>query len=358
MKINYPRMWKDTGKTLILSLIGGALLSLLPGVPMPWLLGPVCIISLYTYVTGVYFYWPPMVRNAALIAVGYSMGRPFTLEAGEAIASQGWFMAGATCVTILTGIAVGVYTHRKTGISLLSCLMGCTPGGLTQMVLIADELEGVDTTAVTLMQTVRLMCVIFTVPFLAYHLADEAAAAGNAALTITADLSWWVLIPIAVLGGIIGKKIHMPTPWMLGPFVSTAIYVLASGGTAPAIPNHIFDIARLSLGAYIGCRIDLRKVKTYKGLGPCLLGGGAAVLAVSLLAGFIIAEAHGEDWVTAFLGTAPGGLSEMAILALGMGADVLAVTAYQLTRLLGIMLGLPPLFKYVDKKYQKQLANG
>lgn len=351
MKTNYPRMWKDTGKTLVLSLIGGALLSLVPGVPMPWLLGPICIIALYTYFTGVYFYWPPLIRNMSLILVGYSMGRPFTWEAGTAIANQWGFMLGATFLTILTGIGVGIYTHKRTKINLLTCLMGCSPGGLTQMVLIADEIENVDTTAVTLMQTIRLLFVIFTVPFLAYYLADPATAGPVG--TVGPTLSWETLIPVAAIGGIVAKKLHIPTPWMLGPFFTTAAYVLSSGETAPPVSDTVFNIARLCLGAYIGCRMDLRRVREYKQLGSCLVFGGFAVLSVSLLAGFIVAELHGEDWITAFLGTAPGGLSEMALLALGMGADVLTVTAYQLTRLLAIMLGLPPLFLYIDKRCRK-----
>ncbi|MDO9229797.1 MAG: AbrB family transcriptional regulator [Syntrophales bacterium] len=49
--------------------------------------------------------------------------------------------------------------------------------------------------------------------------------------------------------------------------------------------------------------------------------------------------------LTAFLSTAPGGLTEMGIVALTLGADVAFVLAYQLFRFFCILLAAPFLLR-------------
>ncbi len=49
--------------------------------------------------------------------------------------------------------------------------------------------------------------------------------------------------------------------------------------------------------------------------------------------------------LTAFLSTAPGGLTELGIVALTLGADVTFFLAFQLFRLFFILLAAPMLLK-------------
>ena len=58
------------------------------------------------------------------------------------------------------------------------------------------------------------------------------------------------------------------------------------------------------------------------------------------------------DFATAFLSTAPGGLAEMGITALTVGADISTMTAYQLVRLLFIMLVFPYLAKWLVRLHE------
>ena len=82
-------------RTFFLALVGGGLFSFIH-VPLPWTLGPIAAVSLTALVTGRQQYWPRWVREIALIVLGYAMGRPFTLETGQAIISQLPIMLAAT----------------------------------------------------------------------------------------------------------------------------------------------------------------------------------------------------------------------------------------------------------------------
>ena len=159
---------------------------------------------------------------------------------------------------------------------------------------------------------------------------------------------------VAVAGAVVGTKLHLPTAAMLGPILATAGFAIATGLPAPAVPQPLLYAAQLCVGAFIGLSIELQRIVSYQGMGPVLIGGVLLVLLVSMGMGTAVAVLTGESFATAFLSTAPGGLTEMGITALTVGANIATMTAYQLTRLLFIMLVFPYIAKGIVAIYQKK----
>ena len=89
---------------------------------------------------------------------------------------------------------------------------------------------------------------------------------------------------------------------------------------------------------------------------PGLFAGIAVVLLTSMLMGAGVSFFTGASFATGFLSTAPGGLTEMGITALIVGADISTMTAYQLVRLLFIMLVFPYIAKGIVYLYRKNTA--
>lgn len=334
---------KNLGKTLCIAVLAGGIFALLQ-IPLPWTLGPIAAVSLYSLRTGKRLYWPMKFRNGALIILGYAMGRPFTIETGYKIIEQMPMMLLATIITVTAGIAAGYLVHKKTGISLTSCLLGCVPGGLAQMVVLAEEMEDADQTAVTIMQTLRMLAVVFSVPFLAVHVLHDgdpllAAAAAYPVSVGAGEIGLYALVAIA--GAFIARYVRLPTAFLLGPILSTGAFVIATGIAAPVVPGALISAAQVCVGTYIGASINLAKIKKYHGLLLYLCIGVVGVLLVSFFMGYVVEEATDISFVTAFLSTSPGGIAEMGITALVVGADISTMTAYQLVRLLFIMLCFP-----------------
>ena len=335
--------------TLMVAIIGGFVLSLI-NAPLPWTLGPILFLSVASYYTGKQFIWSLKIRNSALILLGYGMGRPFTVDAGHAILEHLPLMLLATLTTIGAGLLAAWLMFRHTKINFTSCLLGCVPGGLSQMVILADEIPDADLTAVTIMQTLRMLSVVFTIPFLAIHVLPEGDAASAAASVSGCDMTtFFTFAAIAVIGAFIGKLIHLPTYALLGPILSTAAFLVITGLTAPVVPTAFLNTAQVLVGAYIGSSINLRKVSEYKGMGAALFVGVILVLLASAAMALLLSSITGANLVTMFLSTAPGGLAEMGIVALVVHADTATMTAYQLTRLLFIMLIFPFIAKFIVK---------
>lgn len=348
-------------KTLVLSILGGIALTYL-NAPLPWTLGPIVFVALGSLIRKRPFRWSLRIRNTALVLLGYAMGRPFTLETGRAILAQFPLMITATCITVAAGVLTAWLIFRHTKINFTSCLLGCVPGGLSQMVILADEIRDADLTAVTIMQTLRMLSVVFVIPFLTIHVlagsSHAAVSAGTAVRTAVSFSEVLAYASVAVLGAVLAKKLHLPTAPMLGPILSTAAFVVITGTAAPVVPVHYINAAQVLVGAYIGASVDLTRLHRYHGMGKVLLGGVLLVLLVSMGMGCIISEMIGTDLATAFLATAPGGLTEMGITALVVGADSSTMVAYQLTRLLFIMLVFPYIARGIVALYRRKTDNG
>lgn len=278
------------------------------------------------------------------------MGRAVTIGTVHAILAQFPLMIAATLITVGAGVLTAWLMFRHTTINFTSCLLGCVPGGLSQMVILAAEMKDTDLTAVTIMQALRMLSVVFVIPFLTINVIS---GGGSAAQDVPLE-TVLKFAAIAIASAFIRKKLHLSTPTLLGPVIGTGAYLVWSGGTAPVVPPFWLDTAQLFAGAYIGSCIDLQKIKSYHGMGPILLFGVLLVLAVSMVLGFLISRFTGIDLATAFLSTAPGGLSEMGIAALVVGADAGTMTAYQLTRVLFIMGIFPYLARLIVAFYNRR----
>ena len=344
-------------RTMAAALVGGILFSCIHA-PLPWTLGPIVAVALVGLVQKHPMTWSLKIRNVALVLLGYAMGRPFTAETLQAIFSQLPLMLLATLVTVSAGVLTGWLMYRRTELNFTTCLLGCVPGGLSQMVVLAAEMEDVDLTAVTIMQTLRMLSVVFVIPFLTIHVLAGGAAAETSGVTgaAAADTATLLLFAAtAIIGAIVGRLIHLPTATMLGPILATAGVVIATGMTAPAVPQPLLYAAQLCVGSYIGASIELQRIVSYHGMGTVLFSGVLMVLLVSMGMGMTVSMLTGETLATSFLSTAPGGLTEMGITALTVGANISTMTAYQLTRLLFIMLIFPYVARTIATLYEKRL---
>lgn len=306
--------------------------------PLPWLLGPLAATILLGRLRPSAVCWPLALRNTGLLVLGYIMGRPFTAEVGLFILSQLPLMLAMTVVLILASLAAGYVTHRQTGLTLATSVLATVPGGLSQMVVLSEEIAGADVAVVTLMQTLRMLSVVFTVPFLTIHgLAAGAAPAGAAAAGPAAAAPF---VAAVVAGALLAARLRFPTPYLLGPVLATAPLVIA-GLPAPAVPQPLLTVAQIAVGAYMGSNINLAGLGGWRKILGATLLNVVLLLLVALLIGYYLAAAIPASPATAFLSTAPGGMAEMGLTAILVGADVSVVVGYNLFRVLFILLVMP-----------------
>jgi len=250
-------------------------------------------------------------------------------------------------------LVLGALAARGGGFDWPSGVMGTVPGGLSQMAPLCEEIGIGDVTIVTFLQTTRVLSVVFLVPFLTFHGltgAGPAAGAGvgtPAVLREAPDLSLRTLLfIIAVIAGVpAARRLRLPNAWMLGPLLLTA--GLTYNGLIPLrLPPPLITAAQLCIGTYLGLSLRPEKLQNWRAILPYTMLSGVALVGFSFLLAYAMSLSGNFDLTTAFLSAAPGGMAEMAITAVAVGADLSTVAAYQLFRLLFILLVFIPLLRW------------
>lgn len=334
--------------TFALSVITASLFQILR-IPLPWILGPFIGVMVFNYLSGGRACWPVSFREAGLVVIGYSMGRTVTVEASRQILSDLPSMLVVTLLTILFSAAMGYITHRKTGISLASGVLGSVPGGLAQMIVLAEDVKDADQTVVTLMQMIRILVLLFIIPFVAtYGIATLQPLEGPLppfdATQTTSIAAFLPGIVAALAGTWLANLLRMPIPYLVGPILGTAVAVLFGIPAAP-VPRWLYNGAQLFFAIYMGLSFSLEKLKRLGVVTTYAVGGSVALVGFTLLLGFGLSSFTQSSILTGFLSTAPGGMAEMGVLAISLRADIITVVAFQFFRLFSILLLLPPFLK-------------
>lgn len=334
--------------------IAGGLLFALLHWPLPWMLGPAFAIMTMNAVRPGAGQWSRRFGDAGVVVVAYLLGRTMSASTGLLIVKDMHWMVLSALLWMLFCIAVGLGFAKAARIAPASGMLGSVPGGLTQMVLMADDDKRADPGTVAIMQTSRLIVVLYTVPFLATWIASagetpplppaavalpEAAGAAGSGLW-PSEMAAWLLLPLVPLSAWLAKRWKLPAGEFIGPVLFVGALSMA-GCPWPALPGAFTSAAQLLIGIYIGSRVQPRVMISNKRLAPLSLLNAVLLVGVTLAVAWGVSSAAPGSIVTWFLSMAPGGLSEAAITAMLLDADVAKVTAYQSARLLVILLAAP-----------------
>lgn len=152
---------------------------------------------------------------------------------------------------------------------------------------------------------------------------------------------------IGAAGGVAAQAAHLPLPWLVGPLVAVAATAIA--GLRP-LGHHVQAPQRLRMlfvpiiGVSIGTSFRPEILEEIDTWWPSLV---ALCLYIPALhwAGYRLVRAVGSaDRVTAFYGTAPGGLIEAVEMGIAHGADARMLTLLQFLRLILTIILVPLAF--------------
>ncbi|PLR95324.1 AbrB family transcriptional regulator [Bacillus sp. T33-2] len=346
---------------LLTALAGGIVFSFLQ-TPIPWLLGPMAAILITARFRKIEFYWPPGIRDTGLIVVGYSIGLSFTQDALVQIVHKLPSMLVMTVLIVSFCAGIAFVVSRLTGVDYPTVLTGSIPGGLSQMILFAEEVKGIDITTVTFLQVARLLMIVFFVPFIIFGPllggvnpgARFASAPGGQIDSLFPN--GIVFAVICVVFAILGKKLKFPTPFLLGPILGTAILNIADL-KGPALHPYILDISQFMIGGYIGLLLKPEKLHHKARVITLALISGMLMIIASLCFSLYLVHRYGISPGTSFLSLAPGGMDQMGILAHEVNADLSMVTGYQLFRLFFIYFAVPPLLRLFFRYRERHRGN-
>ncbi|MBA4496015.1 AbrB family transcriptional regulator [Paenactinomyces guangxiensis] len=159
------------------------------------------------------------------------------------------------------------------------------------------------------------------------------------------DLSKILLtLGCALAGGYLGYLLKIPAGAMIGSMCGVALANL-SGLPLVRIPGWTLFILQVILGANIGLQINRGSVLELKAAWLPALLISIMTLLFGLGVGWIISKVTGWSAITSFFSSAPGGMTDLVLLANNTSADISKVTALHMVRLVTVIISVPIIIK-------------
>lgn len=336
--------------TLVVALLGGFLFSIIK-VPVPWLLGPLTFILIGSSIKRELFYWPSKIKSVGMILIGYTIGLALTGDAVKEIGKQLPYMFSMTTLLILLSALIAYAVAKLSKINYPTALLGSIPGGMTQIILMADEMKNVNLTVVTVTQTIRLLMIVIGMPLLLAGLGHNGQ--GDLAVSDVSfaaiNFSTVCVLLLCVAMAFVGKKYRFPTAFLLVPALVAAI---AQGLNIQLVelPVSVLEFAQLLIGMYIGLLMKPKELENKTKTISLAFISGILIFITAMLLGIFFAKVNALDLPTALLSLAPGGMDQMGAIAHAINADLSMVAGYQIFRAFYILFVIQPLLAYILKK--------
>lgn len=315
------------------------------GLPLPYMMGPLLISGLLSttavhYMPGE-FPWLAGLRLVFIAVIGLMIGTQVT---PSLFAETHGLAISIAALAVFVALCMGynyVIFRRLGRFDTATAFYSSAPGGLYESIAFGEE-AGADTSRLVLQQFLRVITVVTLLPIglSFWHGAPLGSAAGMSMADAQVPLSRLPLIALAVAAGIVlGRLCRLPARQLTGPMAVGAALSL-TGLVQMDIPQWLVNLAQVVVGAALGTRFrGSTGGKLVKGAALALLSvGGMLCLAAAMAT--LLAPVTGEPFDVLLISFAPGGVTEMALVALSLPANPALVTLYHIIRILITVLGL------------------
>ena len=332
--------------SLSFGLTGGAVFYLL-GLPLPWMLGAM-LLTLICSVSGLPLASPKSARPAMSAIIGVVLGTYFQ---PELFAHVGEWLFSISALFVFIALAGGIgvsYFHFVGRMDWKTAYFAGMPGGLIEMVLAADA-NGADSRKVALVHSTRIFLTVMMLPPLVTWM-EGAAGPASARPMMPVTLESVLLVALLASGGaLLGRLLHLPARYLMGPMLLCAVLNLSGVLHDLAPPTLLVWGAQVVIGTVIGCRfigVDWRHV-----IGVVALTAGSilAFLCLAFGVALLLQAVMDIPLAQGVLAFAPGGVAEMSLVAIALHVDAAYVALHHVIRISVVMAAAPLVFKLLKR---------
>ena len=321
--------------------------------PLPWMLGPLVATSVLSMAGAPTESWGPL-RNGGQWAIGAALGLYFTPEVSALVGSLWWAIVLGIGWALLLGWGFGAWLYRlhaprmhgvpASMLRSTSYFAGAI-GAASEMTLLSER-ENARTDLVAASHSLRLLIVTITIPF---ALQWSGLQGLDILIPTVRDVSWPGLALLALLtgaGALVMDRLGRANPWFMGAMLVSMALTMA-GLHLSAVPQALVNAAQLVIGVSLGVRFRAEFLHTAPRWLASVAVGTFGLMGICAAFAAVLAWATGLPWVTLLLGTSPGGITEMAITAKVLQLGVPVVTAFQVCRLIAVLMLVGPMYRRI-----------
>ncbi|MDC0365958.1 AbrB family transcriptional regulator [Pelagibacteraceae bacterium] len=347
-KENFKQIFSVSFVLVILISIPGAIIADFFNIPLAWFLGPMLVTSLASLM-GLKIEMPRLILSSILILLGLYIGNYIDKSLFAQMHQWIWTSLIMLIYIILSVLIVSKYLQKFSKYEQKTSIFSAAPGALGPLMILAED-EKTDLSQVATSHLIRLIIIITVFPFIVNSFYDFEGVESAQKIIDNQNISHLlILIITSVILIYFFDRLKLPAALLSGTLVASGLLQITDIA-AYEISADIIDFCLLILGASVGCRFA---DKTFGEIGRNALHSFVAtflLVLLGLIAAFTASLIIDKNFFTLLLSYCPGGIYEVAVIAIFFDLDPEFVSFHHIIRLLMILFIVPIILKLISKK--------
>ncbi len=346
-KENFKQIFSISFISVIIISIPSALIAEYFNIPLAWFLGPMLITSLASLM-GLKTKMPKLVLSSILIILGLYIGNYIDKDLFKQMQDWIWTSLIMLIYIILSVLIVSKYLEKFSKYEKKTSIFSAAPGALGPLMILAEDAK-TDLSQVATAHLIRLIIIITVFPFIVNSFYDVDNVNISEKVIINQNLSHLIILIVSsVILILFFEKMKVPAALLTGTLVASGFLQITEVASYQISPD-IIDYCLLILGSSVGCRFA---DKTFSEIGKNALHSFVATfllvvlgIAAAVVAGLVI----DKNFFTLLLSYCPGGIYEVAVIAIFFDLDPEFVSFHHIIRLLMILFIVPIILRFLKK---------
>ena len=316
-------------------------------IPLAWFLGPMIVTSIAA-LSGLKIFMPKIVLSFILIILGLHIGNYIDQNLFNKMFDWIWTSLIMLIYIIICILVVAKYLQKFANYGEKASIFSAAPGALGPLMILAEN-EKTDLSQVATSHLIRLIIIITVIPFIIVNntgndvlLNDDFNYLGQNHLNL-------ILLIVASLFFIfVFDKIRVPAALLSGTLFASGLLQITDIASYK-LPDESINFCLLILGSSVGCRFAEKTVKEIANNSLHSIVATTILVLLGLVAAYIATFFVDTSILTLILSFSPGGIYEVAVIAIAFDLDPDFVAFHHIIRLLFILFTVPVFLRIFEK---------
>ena len=164
---------------------------------------------------------------------------------------------------------------------------------------------------------------------------------------MNASLGLFTYLGLGLVGGALGAKLKIPAGALIGAMLTIIVFKMALK-MHWEIPKGFTFALQVFLGIMVGASFQPELLHIMKKVALPVIISCVVLVGTGILMAVIFTRLGLLDVGTAYLGTSPGAMSALTVMAFDSGAQPMLVVCFHFVRVVFVILTAPLIFKWIS----------
>ena len=344
---SFKQLFSKKFISVILISIPSAIVADYFNIPLAWMLGPMIVTSIAA-LAGLKVVMPKIALSSILIILGLHIGNYIDQNLFNQMINWFWTSVIMLIYIIICILIVSKYLQKYAGYGEKASIFSSAPGALGPLMILAEN-EKTDLSQVATSHLIRLIIIITVIPFIIVNnTGSEVLLLDNFDYMGQNHLKLILLIIASLFFIFIFDKIRVPAALLSGTLFASGLLQITDIASYK-LPDASINFCLLILGASVGCRFAEKTVKEIANNSLHSIVATTILVLLGLVAAYVATFFVDTNILTLILSFSPGGIYEVAVIAIAFDLDPDFVAFHHIIRLLFILFTVPIFLRILEK---------